>query len=182
MSAIGKAAAVQISSVLYSRQGTVDVPMSASACGGWSAAIAMGSGAIPLSSGDWTRFFAPSRVEAALRTPGATGEPNQAGYGYPHCGPNGAGHVSMMLMRHTRRDADHSGPLSGHHLAAVGAKEKGPRYQPGDRTGSARAYGTPISPATWSIAERSRDISRIGLWAARRCLSSNFVAPGDAKC
>jgi 6-phosphogluconate dehydrogenase len=36
-------------------------------------------------------------VEAAPRTPGATGEPSQAEQGYMHCGPNGAGHFVKMV-------------------------------------------------------------------------------------
>jgi 6-phosphogluconate dehydrogenase len=36
-------------------------------------------------------------VEAAPRTPGATGEPGQAEQGYLHCGPNGAGHFVKMV-------------------------------------------------------------------------------------
>jgi 6-phosphogluconate dehydrogenase len=42
------------------------------------------------------RSLAPG-VEAAPRTPGATGEPSQAEYGYLHCGPNGAGHFVKMI-------------------------------------------------------------------------------------
>src|SRR4051812_684258 len=42
------------------------------------------------------RSLAPG-VEAAARTPGATGEPSQAEYGYLHCGPNGAGHFVKMI-------------------------------------------------------------------------------------
>ena len=36
-------------------------------------------------------------VEAADRTPGRTGEPAQAEYGYLHCGPTGAGHFVKMI-------------------------------------------------------------------------------------
>jgi 6-phosphogluconate dehydrogenase len=36
-------------------------------------------------------------VEAADRTPGRTGEPSQAEYGYLHCGPTGAGHFVKMI-------------------------------------------------------------------------------------
>jgi 6-phosphogluconate dehydrogenase len=36
-------------------------------------------------------------VEAAPRTAGANGEPNQAEQGYLHCGPNGAGHFVKMV-------------------------------------------------------------------------------------
>jgi 6-phosphogluconate dehydrogenase len=36
-------------------------------------------------------------VEAAPRTPGRTGAPAQAEYGYLHCGPNGAGHFVKMV-------------------------------------------------------------------------------------
>jgi len=36
-------------------------------------------------------------VEAAERTPGATGEPSRAEQGYLHCGPNGAGHFVKMV-------------------------------------------------------------------------------------
>ena len=36
-------------------------------------------------------------VEAADRTPGRTGEPTQAEYGYLHCGPTGAGHFVKMI-------------------------------------------------------------------------------------
>jgi 6-phosphogluconate dehydrogenase len=36
-------------------------------------------------------------VEAAERTPGRTGEPTQAEYGYLHCGPTGAGHFVKMI-------------------------------------------------------------------------------------
>jgi len=42
------------------------------------------------------RSLAPG-VEAAPRTPGASGEPDQAEYGYLHCGPNGAGHFVKMV-------------------------------------------------------------------------------------
>jgi 6-phosphogluconate dehydrogenase len=42
------------------------------------------------------RSLAPG-VEAAPRTPGASGEPSQAEYGYLHCGPNGAGHFVKMV-------------------------------------------------------------------------------------
>jgi 6-phosphogluconate dehydrogenase len=42
------------------------------------------------------RSLAPG-VEAAPRTPGATGTPSQAEYGYLHCGPNGAGHFVKMI-------------------------------------------------------------------------------------
>ena len=42
------------------------------------------------------RSLAPG-VEAAPRTPGATGEPSQAEFGYLHCGPNGAGHFVKMV-------------------------------------------------------------------------------------
>jgi len=42
------------------------------------------------------RSLAPG-VEAAPRTPGATGEPSQAEMGYMHCGPNGAGHFVKMV-------------------------------------------------------------------------------------
>ncbi|CAB4541588.1 MAG: decarboxylating 6-phosphogluconate dehydrogenase [Actinobacteria bacterium] len=36
-------------------------------------------------------------VEAAMRTPGRSGEPSQAEYGYLHCGPTGAGHFVKMI-------------------------------------------------------------------------------------
>ena len=36
-------------------------------------------------------------VEAAERTPGKTGAPTQAEYGYLHCGPVGAGHFVKMI-------------------------------------------------------------------------------------
>ena len=36
-------------------------------------------------------------VGSAPRTPGRTGEPSQAEYGYYHCGPNGAGHFVKMV-------------------------------------------------------------------------------------
>jgi 6-phosphogluconate dehydrogenase len=36
-------------------------------------------------------------VEAADRTPGRTGEPTEAEYGYLHCGPTGAGHFVKMI-------------------------------------------------------------------------------------
>jgi 6-phosphogluconate dehydrogenase len=36
-------------------------------------------------------------VEAAPRTPGASGTPSQAEHGYLHCGPNGAGHFVKMV-------------------------------------------------------------------------------------
>ncbi len=42
------------------------------------------------------RALAPG-VGAAPRTPGATGEPDQAEEGYLHCGPNGAGHFVKMI-------------------------------------------------------------------------------------
>jgi 6-phosphogluconate dehydrogenase len=42
------------------------------------------------------RSLAPG-VATAPRTPGATGEPTQAEYGYLHCGPNGAGHFVKMV-------------------------------------------------------------------------------------
>jgi 6-phosphogluconate dehydrogenase len=42
------------------------------------------------------RALAPG-VDAASRTPGATGEPEQAEWGYLHCGPNGAGHFVKMV-------------------------------------------------------------------------------------
>jgi 6-phosphogluconate dehydrogenase len=42
------------------------------------------------------RSLAPG-VETAPRTPGATGAPSQAEYGYLHCGPNGAGHFVKMV-------------------------------------------------------------------------------------
>jgi 6-phosphogluconate dehydrogenase len=36
-------------------------------------------------------------VESAERTPGRTGEPSQAEYGYLHCGPVGSGHFVKMI-------------------------------------------------------------------------------------
>jgi 6-phosphogluconate dehydrogenase len=36
-------------------------------------------------------------VDAAPRTPGRTGQPSQAEYGYYHCGANGAGHFVKMV-------------------------------------------------------------------------------------
>jgi 6-phosphogluconate dehydrogenase len=42
------------------------------------------------------RALAPG-VEAAPRTPGASGEPEPAELGYLHCGPNGAGHFVKMV-------------------------------------------------------------------------------------
>jgi 6-phosphogluconate dehydrogenase len=42
------------------------------------------------------RSLAPA-FESASRAPGATGEPNRAGHGYLHCGPNGAGHFVKMV-------------------------------------------------------------------------------------
>ncbi len=42
------------------------------------------------------RALAPG-VDSAPRTPGATGEPDQAEWGYLHCGPNGAGHFVKMV-------------------------------------------------------------------------------------
>ena len=43
-------------------------------------------------------FRAPAPgVDAAPRTPGATGEPGPAECGYLHCGPNGAGHFVKMV-------------------------------------------------------------------------------------
>ncbi len=42
------------------------------------------------------RALAPG-VSAAPRTPGATGEPGEAEYGYLHCGPSGAGHFVKMV-------------------------------------------------------------------------------------
>jgi 6-phosphogluconate dehydrogenase len=42
------------------------------------------------------RALAPG-FEAALRTPGASGQPSPAEQGYLHCGPNGAGHFVKMV-------------------------------------------------------------------------------------
>jgi 6-phosphogluconate dehydrogenase len=42
------------------------------------------------------RALAPG-VAASPRTPGTTGEPNQAESGYLHCGPNGGGHFVKMV-------------------------------------------------------------------------------------
>jgi 6-phosphogluconate dehydrogenase len=42
------------------------------------------------------RSLAPG-VASASRTPGASGEPDQAEWGYLHCGPNGAGHFVKMV-------------------------------------------------------------------------------------
>jgi 6-phosphogluconate dehydrogenase len=42
------------------------------------------------------RSLAPG-VAAAPRTPGASGEPSQAEFGYLHCGPTGAGHFVKMV-------------------------------------------------------------------------------------
>ena len=42
------------------------------------------------------RALAPG-VAAAPRTPGASGDPGQAEWGYLHCGPNGAGHFVKMV-------------------------------------------------------------------------------------
>jgi len=42
------------------------------------------------------RSLAPG-IDAAPRTPGATGQPSQAEFGYLHCGPNGAGHFVKMV-------------------------------------------------------------------------------------
>nr|WP_294512465.1 decarboxylating 6-phosphogluconate dehydrogenase [uncultured Rhodopila sp.] len=42
------------------------------------------------------RSLAPG-VEAAPRTPGASGDPEPAELGYLHCGPNGAGHFVKMV-------------------------------------------------------------------------------------
>jgi len=42
------------------------------------------------------RALAPG-VASAPRTPGATGQPDQAEWGYLHCGPNGAGHFVKMV-------------------------------------------------------------------------------------
>ena len=42
------------------------------------------------------RSLAPG-VATAPRTAGAAGEPDQAEYGYLHCGPNGAGHFVKMV-------------------------------------------------------------------------------------
>jgi 6-phosphogluconate dehydrogenase len=42
------------------------------------------------------RSLAPG-VDAAPRTPGRTGEPAEAEYGYLHCGPSGAGHFVKMV-------------------------------------------------------------------------------------
>lgn len=42
------------------------------------------------------RSLAPG-VDAAPRTPGATGNPGTAEQGYLHCGPNGAGHFVKMV-------------------------------------------------------------------------------------
>ena len=36
-------------------------------------------------------------VDSAVRTPGRTGEPTQAEYGYLHCGPVGSGHFVKMI-------------------------------------------------------------------------------------
>src|ERR1700691_2703949 len=42
------------------------------------------------------RSLAPG-VASASRTPGASGQPDQAECGYLHCGPNGAGHFDKMV-------------------------------------------------------------------------------------
>ena len=42
------------------------------------------------------RVLAPG-VDAAPRTPGRTGDPDAAEYGYLHCGPSGAGHFVKMV-------------------------------------------------------------------------------------
>src|SRR3954451_3331312 len=42
------------------------------------------------------RSIAPG-VDSAIRTPGREGEPDQAEYGYLHCGPPGAGHFVKMV-------------------------------------------------------------------------------------
>ena len=36
-------------------------------------------------------------IDSAPRTPGRTGDPSMAEYGYYHCGPNGAGHFVKMV-------------------------------------------------------------------------------------
>ena len=43
-------------------------------------------------------------VESAERTPGRTGEPAQAEYGYLHCGPVGSGHFCLLYTSPSPRD------------------------------------------------------------------------------
>ena len=55
-----------------------------------------GDGAVVKSLDPIFKALCPG-VEAAERTPGRTGEPSHAEYGYLHCGPTGSGHFVKMI-------------------------------------------------------------------------------------
>jgi 6-phosphogluconate dehydrogenase len=72
------------------------------------------------------RALAPG-VEAAPRTPGREGEPDQAEYGYYHCGPVGAGHFVKMVHNGIEYGlmAAYAEGLSILHKANVGKHHRG---------------------------------------------------------
>jgi 6-phosphogluconate dehydrogenase len=65
-------------------------------------------------------------VDAAERTPGATGEPSTAEHGYLHCGPSGAGHFVKMVHNGIEYGlmAAYAEGLNILHHADVGTKQR----------------------------------------------------------
>ena len=99
------------------------------------------------------RSLAPG-VDAAPRTPGATGEPSQAEQGYLHCGPNGAGHFVKMVHNGIEYGlmAAYAEGLQHHQARQCRPEEAGGRRR-NDAAAKSRALSATIS--MWRRSRRS---------------------------
>ena len=152
------------------------------------------------------RALAPG-VAAAPRTPGATGEPDQAEMGYLHCGPNGAGHFvkmvhngieyglmaayaeGMNILRHAnvgleKHEADaETTPLRRPELLSL--RDRGRRRSPksgGAAASSARGCSTSPRPRCASDPTLSKFAGRVsdsgeGRWTLHAAIDEGVPAP-----
>ena len=104
------------------------------------------------------RSLAPG-IEAAPRTPGATGEPGPAELGYLHCGPNGAGHFVKMV---------HNGIEYGLMAAYAEGLQHHPQCQcrPGEARGRCRDHAAAPSGALSATTSMWRRLPKSGGAAA----------------
>ena len=111
------------------------------------------------------RSLAPG-VEAAPRTPGATGEPSQAEFGYLHCGPNGAGHFVKMV--HNGIEYGLMAGLCRRASTSSSNANVGLTKARGGRRDHAAAPSRALS-ATTSMSRRSPRSGGAAAWSAPGC-------------
>jgi len=119
-------------------------------------------------------------IEAAMRTPGRSGEPEPCEQGYLHCGPNGSGHFVKMV---------HNGIEYGMMASIAEGLNVLHNANAGKRTSMADAETAPLENPefyqfdidTTSVAEVWRRGSVVGAWLLDLTASALYESPDLAE-